>query len=364
MIVTEADERPGEDGKTITIAPGLFSRSREGSPSDLKRRLSGDLDGILLKALEKDPRRRYRSVDQMSADLDRHLGGQPVTASQSSRLADLARAVSRYRLSVVLALALLIALLTGAVRVDWRGITLVAGAAGFLALWHVATDREFGSRVSEYIYGMEAPFIIAAGIATVVLARVALFFLPAWSGEQLARMILLVLCLALLLYLASVLGLWTVRARWAGSLVCSIRTADRQIWPAFTIMWLAQIVGDLVRTRHRSNLDLVDAAVYLALMLVSIVYAVVISPVLEVRDRGLLLRGRLISWIDIERYEWENTAYPQDLIVLSMREKREALRLHVNRLFPFLPSPRVRVPADKQLELDSNLKHHLSEWPE
>jgi eukaryotic-like serine/threonine-protein kinase len=36
-VVTETDERPGEEGNTITIAPGVFSGSREGTPSDLKR---------------------------------------------------------------------------------------------------------------------------------------------------------------------------------------------------------------------------------------------------------------------------------------------------------------------------------------
>src|SRR5699024_4318721 len=55
-VVAEPDERPAEGGKTITIAPGVLSGPREGTPFDLKRRLSGDLDGILLKALEKDPR--------------------------------------------------------------------------------------------------------------------------------------------------------------------------------------------------------------------------------------------------------------------------------------------------------------------
>ena len=57
----QADERPGEEGKTITIAPGVLSVLREGTPVDLKRRLNGELDGIVLKALEKDPHRLARN---------------------------------------------------------------------------------------------------------------------------------------------------------------------------------------------------------------------------------------------------------------------------------------------------------------
>ncbi|MBL0217095.1 MAG: protein kinase [Myxococcales bacterium] len=42
--------------------------------------LSGDLDNIVLKALQKDPVRRYGSVEQLAEDLRRHLSGLPVTA--------------------------------------------------------------------------------------------------------------------------------------------------------------------------------------------------------------------------------------------------------------------------------------------
>jgi TolB-like protein/tRNA A-37 threonylcarbamoyl transferase component Bud32 len=43
-------------------------------------RLAGDLDAIVLKALRKEPDRRYRSVAQLSEDIRRHLDGRPVTA--------------------------------------------------------------------------------------------------------------------------------------------------------------------------------------------------------------------------------------------------------------------------------------------
>lgn len=40
----------------------------------LERRLAGDLDDVLRMALEKEPERRYPTVDQLAADLERHLG--------------------------------------------------------------------------------------------------------------------------------------------------------------------------------------------------------------------------------------------------------------------------------------------------
>lgn len=50
----------------------------------LARRLSGDLDNIVLMAMRKEPERRYQSVEQFSEDLRRHLAGLPVTARKDT----------------------------------------------------------------------------------------------------------------------------------------------------------------------------------------------------------------------------------------------------------------------------------------
>lgn len=58
-----------------------ISQVRDGSPEKLERRLRGDLDNILLMALRKEPQLRYSSVEQLAADIRRHLENIPVTAS-------------------------------------------------------------------------------------------------------------------------------------------------------------------------------------------------------------------------------------------------------------------------------------------
>src|SRR3546814_7129597 len=50
------------------------------------RRLHGDLDSIVLKALRKLPERRYASAAQLSEDIKRHLDGRAVTARRGTRL--------------------------------------------------------------------------------------------------------------------------------------------------------------------------------------------------------------------------------------------------------------------------------------
>jgi tetratricopeptide (TPR) repeat protein len=61
-----------------------LSRKRSTEPDRLERRLKGDLDNILLKAMRKEPQRRYASVEQFSEDLHRHLANLPVSAHEDS----------------------------------------------------------------------------------------------------------------------------------------------------------------------------------------------------------------------------------------------------------------------------------------
>ncbi len=57
-----------------------IARQRGTSPARLRRELAGDLDNIVLMAMRKEAERRYSSVEQFAADIQRHLGGMPVLA--------------------------------------------------------------------------------------------------------------------------------------------------------------------------------------------------------------------------------------------------------------------------------------------
>ena len=75
--------RPSTASLRNAQAAGKVQQS-EGSAARLQRRLAGDLDNIVLKALRKEPQRRYGSVEQFAEDVHRHLEGLPVTARQGS----------------------------------------------------------------------------------------------------------------------------------------------------------------------------------------------------------------------------------------------------------------------------------------
>ena len=68
----------------VDLTPESVSRTRDGDPRKLRRRLAGDLDAIVLKALRKEPKARYGSVEQFSEDVRRHLDGLPVTARKGT----------------------------------------------------------------------------------------------------------------------------------------------------------------------------------------------------------------------------------------------------------------------------------------
>src|SRR6185437_13289507 len=102
-----------EDGPMETITPERVSVSREGDPQGLRRRLRGDLDAIVLKALRKDPRHRYGSVDQMAEDIRRHLTGLPVLARKNTTSYVVKKFLIRHKLGVAAAALVLVTLVGG-----------------------------------------------------------------------------------------------------------------------------------------------------------------------------------------------------------------------------------------------------------
>jgi serine/threonine protein kinase/tetratricopeptide (TPR) repeat protein len=82
---------------------------------ELGRWLRGDLDWIVGHALEKQPDRRYASVSEFAADLQRYLDDEPVLASPPSRVYRIQKFVRRHKVGVAGALALLVALALGIV---------------------------------------------------------------------------------------------------------------------------------------------------------------------------------------------------------------------------------------------------------
>lgn len=83
--VTAPSAAVGSDSKETGDEGRAVLESRDVSSfAQLRRELRGDLDNVTLRALRRDPERRYPSVDALAADLDRWLRGFPVEARGDS----------------------------------------------------------------------------------------------------------------------------------------------------------------------------------------------------------------------------------------------------------------------------------------
>ncbi|MEM6795318.1 MAG: serine/threonine-protein kinase [Acidobacteriota bacterium] len=83
------------------------------------RQLRGDLDRIVLKALQREPGERYVSVEQLSRDLGLHLGGYPTLAGGGGLVYRAGKCVGRHRVRATLAAAV-VALLSAQAPNWWR----------------------------------------------------------------------------------------------------------------------------------------------------------------------------------------------------------------------------------------------------
>jgi eukaryotic-like serine/threonine-protein kinase len=116
-VITEAD---GVKGGQPAVNPETISEVREGSPVRLRHRLEGDLDNILLKALQKAPSHRYSSADQFSEDVRRHLEGLPVGARKDTLWYRAGKFVRRHQVGLAACVLIFASLLFGLITTLWQ----------------------------------------------------------------------------------------------------------------------------------------------------------------------------------------------------------------------------------------------------
>ncbi|HEX5732783.1 MAG TPA: protein kinase [Blastocatellia bacterium] len=132
--------------------------------------LKGDIDNIVLKAMRKEPERRYSSVDQFSNDISRHLEGRPVIARKDTLLYRSAKFIKRNKAAMLAAVLILITLVGGIVatnieraRAERRFNDVRKLANSFMFEFHDAIENLQGStparellvtRALEYLDGL------------------------------------------------------------------------------------------------------------------------------------------------------------------------------------------------------------------
>ena len=114
-ILREADPlRPSAlltslSNKDLTVT----ARLRQEEPTKLIRSLKGDLDWIVMKALEKDRQRRYDTVNALSMDVRRYLGNIPVVARPPTPYYRLKKLIQRNKVVFASGTAVVLSLIVG-----------------------------------------------------------------------------------------------------------------------------------------------------------------------------------------------------------------------------------------------------------
>lgn len=136
----------GDDGDPLT--PVLAAELRGTEADRLRRRLSGDLDNIVLMAMRKEPSRRYTSAEQLAEDLHRHLRGMPVIAQPDSLRYRTRKFVQRHRFGVVALSSILVLLIVSTVSLALQSERIRAKAA------EVSRERDRAEQVVDFLVGL------------------------------------------------------------------------------------------------------------------------------------------------------------------------------------------------------------------
>src|SRR5438552_6424115 len=103
LRVIREEEAPSLSRKLTSMgaAASDIAARRQTDPASLRRLVDGDLNSITMKALEKARERRYASVSDLAADIQRHMEDLPVLASPPGRLYRARKFLRRHRLAAL-----------------------------------------------------------------------------------------------------------------------------------------------------------------------------------------------------------------------------------------------------------------------
>ncbi len=101
-IIRETDPlKPSTKIRTLGQTAGDVAQCRHTSPELLRKLIKGDLDWIVMKALEKDRTHRYETAHGLAQDIERHLRHEPILAGSPSTLYRIQKFVRRQRTQLI-----------------------------------------------------------------------------------------------------------------------------------------------------------------------------------------------------------------------------------------------------------------------
>jgi serine/threonine protein kinase len=122
IIREEEPPRPSTRLSTPGEALSTASASRKSDPSSLGRSMRGELDWVVMKALDKDRRRRYETANDFATDVMNYLTDRPVEACPPSAWYRFAKYARRNRAALTTGVLVGLALIAGTAVSTWQAI--------------------------------------------------------------------------------------------------------------------------------------------------------------------------------------------------------------------------------------------------
>ena len=122
LIREEDPEKPSARLSQSGEALPELAAQRNADPARLQREVRGELDWIVMKALEKDRARRYESASALARDIERYLHDQPVEAGAPTTRYRLGKFLRRHRMGALTAATALVLLVAGAAVSTWQAV--------------------------------------------------------------------------------------------------------------------------------------------------------------------------------------------------------------------------------------------------
>lgn len=353
VICDEPPTRPStlvaqraEDGAATIETIG---KDRAASPAELKRLLSGNIDAILLKTLEKDPAQRYRSARQLSEELSLHLQGQTIEARRHQVMDAAGRffSASLWPLTLMAALGLLV--YTGVLVIPREVLTSLAAIGmllvGAYPLAVYALGREATRRTYRNLARIVPGAAVAGGVA-VWLMRMS--DVPGNPRASIRLLILLSLIpfLVIFVWCANVLSRWRGRER-LGPVVLELspRSNRKFLWVfAMSQLALGLMFGWMAWKKR-------EPALLVIILFMVPLHTVIYVTRPEIRQCGFL--GR--PWTDVISYSWESGAgkLGENAFILHLRF----------RTFWGPRTAEIGILREHRERIQSLLEQQLSEWP-
>ena len=140
VVREEEPQRPSVKLSTAD-AKASISANRSSEPAKLSALMKGEIDWIVMKALEKDRTRRYDTANGLAKDIQRYLNGDAVEACPPTLGYRLRKAYRRNKTRILTAAVISVAVLAGAATVTWQIVERKRGQAVLLRQQEAQTER-------------------------------------------------------------------------------------------------------------------------------------------------------------------------------------------------------------------------------